>query len=464
MRCLPRTPRWTWLLAGAVWLAACGLAWWAVPCRPQAAWPTDKPVAVHGFIPGTSVLLTSGAWRQPTSVPPVPLRGPLLARDTVTGGVREWYPSNELLTLVDPGPDGRHVLVGRVVGGRARLFLHDMADGSVIAELPREGPRAENEGDGSPDAYEQFAAFRPDGRRIVYADRPGDRSWLRVWDVQTRREVAAIADAEGPAAWSADGRTFAFRFHVHGSDLWSVHLWSEEAAKTLPIASVVPLNAEPLQVAFSSDGTTLVGVLADHDVRRNFLVGWDVATRSEKYRVRTICADFVPRQTSLVAYEVGAGLANLRRFDFATGAQNSQFSPGPVSVEGVTWLGVAPDGLHLLGGRRDSNRLLDLLDRHFWTLGPFAYERPSVFDIETGRLACSMPMALREGYGHGATTCGWSRDRALLAVAGRDTLAVWDVPPRKPWSWFCPMAAVLAVPAVWFARRRVRRLRREAAA
>jgi hypothetical protein len=377
MRLPPKTPRAISTLAVAVWVAGCGALWWALPDRPRAAWPTDKAVAVHGFIPGTSVLLTSAAWRQRTSVPPGPFRGPLLARDAATCEVRKWYPENEEFTRIDPGLDGQHVLIGRVVEGRARLFLHDAADGSAIAELPRDGPRAENEGGEPPDAYEQFAAFRPDGRQVVYGDRAGDRSWLRVWDIQTRREVAAIADAEGTAAWSADGRTFAFRFHVHGSDLWSVHLWSGEAAKTLPIGSVVPLNVEPLQVAFSSDGTTLVGVLADHDVRRNFLVGWDVATRSEKYRVRTICADFVPRQTSLVAYEVAAGLANLRRFDLANGAQNSQFCPRPVSVPGVTWLGVAPDGLHLLGGRRESNRLLDLLDRQLWTLGPFAYEQPS---------------------------------------------------------------------------------------
>ncbi|HTK76221.1 MAG TPA: hypothetical protein VL371_13240, partial [Gemmataceae bacterium] len=59
MRLLPRTPRGTWLLAGAVWLTGCGVLWWAVPYRPRVTWPTQERATVHGFIPGTSVVLTS---------------------------------------------------------------------------------------------------------------------------------------------------------------------------------------------------------------------------------------------------------------------------------------------------------------------------------------------------------------------------------------------------------------------
>ena len=48
----------------------------------------------------------------------------------------------EWLTLVSPGTDGRHVVIGRVVGGGPRLFLHDAISGVVVAELPREGLKA----------------------------------------------------------------------------------------------------------------------------------------------------------------------------------------------------------------------------------------------------------------------------------------------------------------------------------
>src|SRR5262245_23515558 len=38
IRLFPRSPRGTWLLAGAVWLAGCGTLWWALPPAPTAEW------------------------------------------------------------------------------------------------------------------------------------------------------------------------------------------------------------------------------------------------------------------------------------------------------------------------------------------------------------------------------------------------------------------------------------------
>src|SRR5262249_50723861 len=112
----------------------------------------------------------------------------------------------------------------------ARLYLHDAANGAVVAELPSDGPPSKI-GDEPPDAYEQFAAFRPDGRQVVYADRADDRSCLRIWDVETQRQGATILDAERPAAWSPDGRALAYRFHVHGLHLWSVRLWQRGSGR-----------------------------------------------------------------------------------------------------------------------------------------------------------------------------------------------------------------------------------------
>jgi hypothetical protein len=53
------------------------------------------------------------------------------------------------------------------------------------------------------------------------------------------------------------------------------------------------------------------------------------------------------------------------------------------------------------------------------------------------------------------------RSFAALDTAGN--IAIWDLPPRKPLGWFALAAGVLALPIAWLARRRVRRLRREAA-
>src|SRR5204863_4923805 len=50
MRILPRTPRGTWLLAGLVWVAACGALWWTMPIRPRCSWLAPVPSRVLGFL------------------------------------------------------------------------------------------------------------------------------------------------------------------------------------------------------------------------------------------------------------------------------------------------------------------------------------------------------------------------------------------------------------------------------
>jgi hypothetical protein len=86
MRLLPRTRCGTWMLAIAFWLTGCGALWCVLPSRPRAAWATEEPAHVHGFIPGTSVVLTSSTWIDMGT-----MGGPLLARDAATGEVREWF-------------------------------------------------------------------------------------------------------------------------------------------------------------------------------------------------------------------------------------------------------------------------------------------------------------------------------------------------------------------------------------
>jgi WD40 repeat protein len=433
------------------------------------SWPTDKPAIVHGFIPRTSVVLTSSPWPAFGGHAGWSL-GPLVARDVATGAVRPWSPDDERLTLVDPGTDGRHVLIGRVVSGRTRLFLLDAAGGAVVAELPRGSLPGENDEEHPPSKYEQIAAFGPDGRQVVYLDRGDGGEWLRVWDSETRREIAAVPDAISPMAWSPDGRTVAYTYHVHGLHLWSVRLWEVAANETRPIGPAIPFNAEPLQMAFSPDGKMLVSVLAcPRDGRPrprkcNDLVGWDVATGSERYRLETICADFLPGLSSFVTWEVSPRprAMTARRCDFGAGTELWELDHD-VS-KGWGGLGYSPDGRQMLASRRNSNVVLEFLDGHFSPPGQFVHKRPQLEDTESGRLLDSLPMELSNGFTILATSHAWSRDQTLLAVAGNDTLAVWDMPPRKPLSWIALGVALVALPLIVFTRRRGGRQRKETAA
>src|SRR5262249_8064316 len=89
--------------------------------------------------------------------------------------------------------------------------------------------------------------------------------------------------------------------------------------------------------------------------------------------------------------------------------------------------------------------------------------RPFLWDTRTGRARHVLPMAVGPDFSSSTGHC-WSSDGTVLAVAGIDRLAVLGIPPRKSRKWFAAGAALFALPPFMIARRRVRRLRREAAA
>jgi hypothetical protein len=78
-----------------------------------------------------------------------------------------------------------------------------------------------------------------------------------------------------------------------------------------------------------------------------------------------------------------------------------------------------------------------------------------LLDAETGRRLGRVPGA--------ADFLAWSQDGQLVAIPdafhSAHRVTIWDVPPRKPLSWFLPLAALLAIPPAWLARRQGRRSR-----
>jgi hypothetical protein len=462
IRLLPRTSRGTWLLAGPVWLAGWAALWWALPYRPRVSWPTEGPAVVHGFIPGTAVFLTSSPLSGTNGGAPSPIRGPLLARNVSNGDVREWFSENERLTLVDTGVDGRRVLVGRVVGGRARLFLHDAINGGFIAKLPQGEPHAGDEKDPPLEATEQFAAFRPDGRQILYADRVGGRRWLRIWDIDAGREIAGLPDAGPPAAWSAVGRTMAYATRSRDQRPASLHFWDGSTHRARVFHSFEPPAEEFEQLAFSPDGEVLTGVREQQTggwrcTPLAHVVGWEVRTGREKYRCDGTWAGLPPGLPWFATVELrGEGIA-VHRHDYATGTRCGDL--GLTGSVGPGWYGFSPDGSLGVGSREHSNPILDFLNEHFPGQAPprSIVEWPQLVETATDRPAFLLPMALdREG--RSRSVRGWSTDGAFLAIAGQDTLAVWDVPPRKSLAWFTAGSGLLAFPIFIYARRRTRNL------
>jgi WD40 repeat protein len=494
IRLLPRTPRGTWLLAGAVWLVGCGALWWVLPYRPRASWPTDNTV-VHGFIPGTAFVLTSSP---PLSAiqdgwPGDTMLGPLLARDAATGAVREWLPANEPLTLVRPGVDGKHVLIGRVVDGRARLFLHDGTDGQVIAEQPHGGPRAGNEIEQPAVAHEPFAAFRPGGRQIAYAGLVYGKPGLRVWDVETRREVAALSDAGPPAAWSPDGACLAYLSQPQLQDGWTARLLDLNAGQVRVLSASPETHPPPDRLVFSGDGKTVVGahvhkVATDLHVR--VFVAWDATpgagANGRRLEIGGLPSgvpfsavlhvaapsepELFPRlggttEAEFLSAATTRGVEVFPRLDRATRNEYRSFNLPrdfrlPAADEFFLCHTYSPDGRWLFVTARHTDPILELLRR---PLNEVVTERPHLWDTREGRLRYSLPMTVDSTFGNISQYC-WSPDGTLLAIAGNDQLAVWDIPPRRSLTWLAAGAMLFSLPPFLIARRRVRRLRREAAA
>src|SRR5262249_43502386 len=122
---------------------------------------------------------------------------------------------------------------------------------------------------------------------------------------------------------------------------------------------------------------------------------------------------------------------------------------------------ISPDGRTILVDcQRDApdDSILARLAQRFPRLQPlFGSQSPGfglLLDAESGRRLGVVPAFV--------PSCRWSPDGQMIAMINQDGRAVqlWDVPPRKPRSWFAAGATLMALPLAWLAGRRVRRLRR----
>jgi WD40 repeat protein len=111
----------------------------------------------------------------------------------------------------------------------------------------------------------QFAAFSPDGLRIVTA------SWdktARIWDAATRREFAVLRGHEGEvtsAAFSPDGSRIVTTSRDKSARIWDAHLFVlspkdllREPCKLL--AGLTTLTRDEMRLAGYPDSTDEIDV------------------------------------------------------------------------------------------------------------------------------------------------------------------------------------------------------------
>lgn len=473
MRLLPRSPRGTWLLAGAAWLAVCAAAWPVLPVRPRAEWAADATTMPVGFVPGRRALVAGAL----LSVEDDTLSS-LRTFDADSGAVADWLdPGEEVRRRATAiSPDGRWAAVTHGRAGAFRMHLFDPATGRRGVALPL-----------AADADPIAACFSPDGRWLAYAANGPDGGCVHVWDVAAGAELRTVRPAGGRLAFAPDSRTLAVGDYP-GRDAQApvrVRLWDVNSGQLLREWNG-PACRGCGHLQFAPDGRRLVAVF----------LAWNEHTFPN------------PGRSARMPWGYGA---QIRGYDLATGGESFRIECDSVlAPPGVCWFathtypppptgdftwdlwgydgGPGSGGANLGQPRRlimdtggSSGRLVAAVDETVgspleWLLGlarirwPFD-RRQTVgvrfVDVRTGAVVGSLPRQridpLERKWTPGPGWVTFSPARDLVAVEQDGYIRIWDLPPRQPLRWFAAAAGILALPFAGLAWRRARRLRRAAA-
>jgi WD40 repeat protein len=477
MRLLPRSPRGTWLLAAAAWVAVCVPAWQVMPALPRcdATLPNVVPHnQLLGFGPdcATAVVLRP----LPKDRADRENRAALILLDTASG--------QPIATLVEK--TALVELLGKSRDGRIWLLAESDWDGGRFSQLDLT-TRKRHPLPRTPAGISQGlqARLSPDGRLAAIYEPPkngiiGDAKTggLILWDTVEKQDRGYLR-VYPPYEFSADGRWLAAAVASgKTSHVAIVDLQTLEVRETQIPASDMPFDRGCL----SDDGSYLAqymsvgGVgLGDTDFE---LVCWNVASGAVVFREAT--GDRQPNSSRfgrvgflghyLVLLPKSFGSQTIRFYDLTNGGRRTEpFADDKVVQD------MSPDGRFLLTMKEKSppvpwRKILRGLGITRY-LGRDEEWYGELFDPLTGRSHGIIPgkapafgsLNLSSGM---SMDVGWSPDGRTLAVQDPSDSSVWhiwDIPPRKPLAWFAVGAAMLALPLAGLAWRRSRGLRREVA-
>jgi hypothetical protein len=450
MRLLPRSPRGIWLLAAAVWLAGCAVLWPALPALPRASITVPGIHQLLGFGPGGRSILFEGDVDASGNGP---LTVSIRAWNTADGSVWTIAPARDFHAPRTLSPNGRWLVVEDWLGGVQSVRLIDVATGHETELSHRSGAPIRR----------RMTEFSPDSHWLAVAEQEHESRWMslpgvRVWDLTGPKPGADLAAAVAPVKFSADGQRLAALTWPSDAPagtvdyvVWETATGRELARQRKPQATAV--------AAFTPDNSGLIVHVA-HDASPSATLGfdyvcWDIADGRERWSVRDLCQCLAPTTGGrwLVMSNLNSAASP---YEAVILNINNGTVVNRVELEPEGWLTRAgPDmGTLLIGSPRrlGLDVLWDWLARP-GLMGP----RPGstghvdLVDAATGRRVFSFP---------GGDSAYSADGQSLAVLDSADVLTVWDIPPRKPLMWFVVAAALLILPLVWLARRRVRKLRR----
>jgi WD40 repeat protein len=446
MRLLPRSAKGTWLLAGAVWLAGCLIVWLLLPGVPRVVVPFTNAGSMDAFTAdGRSICGQIYESFDPASQHP---RGPTIDGMAAIGPFRVWdletglplatwpkpigvtvhkeFPKFAVALISDNGPDGQPLYLLDIRTGRRELLpwktpaskkTYLTAGGRYLVYV-EDLPASDSACWWDRNTHEMVGtysglvptAIASNGQWLteVPADKDGDSNRFTVREPATARELthAELAEEYSRAWLAADG---AFLFVQAGSQVHVIELASgRRCVPSLPLEAfaVLPKARQVLSL--------------DRTDNPRWLVRWDLDTGREIGRSRTPSnfdpiynPDIGDRYLLFVGYPDAGPLTSVKKY-----LANVPILGEILTSESMECAIIDPvNGLEV------------------------ARIRPS----NLGRAELSPD----------------GRTLVCITVDGR--LEFWDIPPRKPLTWFALTTAVLALPLAGMAWRRSRRLRKEAA-
>ncbi|MFO0808248.1 MAG: hypothetical protein U0746_06470 [Gemmataceae bacterium] len=200
MRLLPRSITGTRVAATVVWVAACAVAWWAIPPRPRVAWTVPENSQLLGYLADGRTLVTQDFDRAFRRV---------RFWNADTGKAIGRCPEDDVecvrTATITPDKRGVMVSVARGVDPRTpttvevRLYEPGSPTAKVLLATDR-------------DAVAEQVLASPNGRMLTIERtvNPGQRGFMArealVWDCERQLAVANLPSLATPMAFSPDGR------------------------------------------------------------------------------------------------------------------------------------------------------------------------------------------------------------------------------------------------------------------